>query len=174
MNSRLKAISPIVATILLVVVGIILVTLVLSWGKSFTTASTNQTNSLVNYNVLNDKQSFLRFKSAQNGLYVFDYYPPSNTDINFKVVGYSLLGYNDYIPLEPEVEVTRVGEFMLPLGIINEERTTIALLLEDGSYLTFNNVKNTNRSPAPSQCPAGFVPVPGNYLYGTDGFCVAK
>ncbi|HOZ35602.1 MAG TPA: hypothetical protein PLK55_01295 [archaeon] len=173
-NSKAKAITPIVATILLVVVAVILVTIVLNWGKNFTNSSVSKTDSLVNYNVLNDKQSFMRFKSAQNGMYIFDYYPPSNTDINFKVVGYSLLGYNDYIPLEPEKEITHAGEFMLPLGIINEEKISIALLLEDGSYLTFNNVKNTNRSPAPSQCPTGFVPVPGNYLYGTEGFCVAK
>lgn len=173
-NSKAKAITPIVATILLVVVAVILVTIVLNWGKNFTNSSVSKTDSLVNYNVLNDKQSFMRFKSAQNGMYIFDYYPPSNTDINFKVVGYSLLGYNDYIPLEPEKEITHAGEFMLPLGIINEEKISIALLLEDGSYLTFNNVKNTNRSPAPSQCPTGFVPVPGNYLYGTEGFCVMK
>jgi hypothetical protein len=173
-NSKAKAITPIVATILLVVVAVILVTIVLNWGKNFTNSSVSKTDSLVNYNVLNDKQSFMRFKSAQNGMYIFDYYPPSNTDINFKVVGYSLLGYNDYIPLEPEKEITHAGEFMLPLGIINEEKISIALLLEDGSYLTFNNVKNTNRSPAPSQCPTGFVPVPGNYLYGTSGFCVMK
>ena len=173
-----KALEPLIASILLIVVAVILVTIVLSWGKEFSTKSVSTTNFLVNYGVLSDKQSFMRFVEAKNGMYTFDYYPPNTGDVNFKVVGYSLLGYNDYIPLEPEKEITHAGKFMLPLGIINEEPITISLLLEDGSYLTFKNIKNTNRAPAPSDCPTGFVPVPGNHLYGTvgnkGGFCVAQ
>jgi flagellin-like protein len=177
-NIKAKAISPIVATILLIVVAVILVTIVLSWGKEFSTKSVSTTNSLVNYDILSDKQSFLRFVDSKNGMYTFDYYPPNTGNVNFKVVGYSLIGYNDYIPLEPEKEITHAGKFMLPLGIINEQPITISLLLEDGSYLTFKNIKNTNRAPSQSDCPTGFVPVPGNHLYGTvgnkGGFCVAK
>jgi hypothetical protein len=174
MKTKVKALEPLIATILLIVVAVILVTIVLSWGKEFSTKSVSTTNSLINYDVLSDKQSFMRFVEAKNGIYTFDYYPPNTGNVNFKVVGYSLIGYNDFIPLEPETEITHAGKFMLPLGIINEEPITISLLLEDGSYLTFKNIKNTNRAPAPSDCPTGFVPVPGNHLYGTSGFCVMK
>ena len=110
-NIKAKAISPIVATILLIVVAVILVTIVLSWGKEFSTKSVSTTNSLINYDVLSDKQSFLRFVDSKNGMYTFDYYPPNTGNVNFKVVGYSLLGYNDYIPLEPEVDITHAGKF---------------------------------------------------------------
>jgi len=173
-----KALEPLIASILLIVVAVILVTIVLTWGKNFTTQSVSQTTGLINHDVLSDKQSFMKFVEAKNGMYTFDYYPPNTGNVNFKVVGYSLLGYNDYIPLEPEKEIIRAGKFMLPLGIVNEEAITISLLLEDGSYLTFKNIKNINLSPSQSDCPAGFVPVPGNHLYGTvgnkGGFCVAQ
>jgi hypothetical protein len=36
----------------------------------------------------------MKFVEARNGMYTFDYYPPNNGNVNFKVVGYSLLGYN--------------------------------------------------------------------------------
>ena len=178
MKTKLKALEPLIASILLIVVAVILVTIVLTWGKNFTTQSVSQTTGLINHDVLSDKQSFMKFVEARNGMYTFDYYPPNTGNVNFKVVGYSLLGYNDYIPLEPEKEIIRAGKFMLPLGIVNEEAITISLLLEDGSYLTFKNIKNINLSPSQSDCPEGFVPVPGNHLYGTvgskGGFCVAK
>ena len=178
MKTKLKALEPLIASILLIVVAVILVTIVLTWGKNFTTQSVSQTTGLINHDILSDKQSFMKFVEAKNGMYTFDYYPPNTGNVNFKVVGYSLLGYNDYIPLEPEKEIIRAGKFMLPLGIVNEEAITISLLLEDGSYLTFKNIKNINLSPSQSDCPQGFVPVPGNHLYGTvgkkGGFCVMQ
>jgi cytoskeletal protein RodZ len=47
MNYKKKAIEPIVATILLVVVAVILVTIVLAWGRNFATTGTNQANEVI-------------------------------------------------------------------------------------------------------------------------------
>ncbi|NCB13572.1 MAG: hypothetical protein EOM78_18315, partial [Erysipelotrichia bacterium] len=47
-----KALEPLIASILLIVVAVILVTLVLAWGKNFTSESVGQTNSLTNYDIL--------------------------------------------------------------------------------------------------------------------------
>ncbi len=175
---RRKALEPLIASILLIVVSVILVTIILAWGQEFSTKSISKTNSLINHDILSDKQSFIRFVEANNGMYVFDYYPPNQSDINFTIVGYSLIGYNDYIPLEPEYTVDRPGKHYVPLGIIDTDRFTIGLLLDDGSNLLFKNITNKNLSPSESDCPEGFVPVPGNHLYGTvgpkGGFCVAK
>jgi len=124
---KVKALEPLIATILLIVVAVILVTIILTWGKDFTTTSVNKSNSLINHDILSDKQPFIRFEKAENGMYFFDFYPPNNQDINFTIVGYSLIGYNDYIPLEPEYTITHAGKFMLPLGIIDEDRFTIGL-----------------------------------------------
>lgn len=48
MNFKKKAIEPIVATILLVVVAVILVTIVLAWGKNFTTGGLNEAGTIAN------------------------------------------------------------------------------------------------------------------------------
>jgi hypothetical protein len=48
MNFKKKAIEPIVATILLVVVAVILVTIVLAWGKNFTTGGLNEAGAITN------------------------------------------------------------------------------------------------------------------------------
>lgn len=42
-----KALSPLIATILLVVVAVVLITIVLTWGKNFTTSSLDKTNDVI-------------------------------------------------------------------------------------------------------------------------------
>ena len=172
-----KALEPLIASILIIVITVILVTIVLSFGKEFTNKGLNKTQSTFEITGPSDKQNFIRFVEAQNGVYIFDYYPPNTQDINFTVVQYSYLGYL-YIPLEPEYNFNRPGRHYIPLGIIDEDRFGISLALDDGTYLTFSNVTNRNLSPSPEDCPAGYIPVPGNHLYGTvgakGGFCVMK
>jgi archaellum component FlaG (FlaF/FlaG flagellin family) len=43
-----KALEPLIATILLIVVAVILVTIVLAWGKNFSTEGLNKTNDVLN------------------------------------------------------------------------------------------------------------------------------
>lgn len=47
MNKK-KALEPLIATILLIVVAVILVTIVLAWGKNFSTSSLDKTADLTN------------------------------------------------------------------------------------------------------------------------------
>lgn len=73
-KNKQKAMSPLMATILLVVVAVILVTVVLNWGKAFTTSNLDQTNPIVKetnniYMVDNIKlnaQGYLSFKNYTN------------------------------------------------------------------------------------------------------------
>jgi flagellin-like protein len=50
MNFRKKGVSPLIATILLIVVAVILVTIVLTWGKNFATDSLAKTGDVVSDN----------------------------------------------------------------------------------------------------------------------------
>ncbi len=50
MNFRKKGVSPLIATILLIVVAVILVTIVLTWGKNFATESLAKTGDVVSSN----------------------------------------------------------------------------------------------------------------------------
>ena len=43
-----KGLEPLIATILLIVVAVILVTIVLAWGKNFSTEGLNKTNDVLN------------------------------------------------------------------------------------------------------------------------------
>jgi hypothetical protein len=45
-----KGLEPLIATILLIVVAVILVTIVLAWGKNFSTEGLNKTNDVLNDN----------------------------------------------------------------------------------------------------------------------------
>jgi hypothetical protein len=101
---RYKSVSPLIATILLIVVSVIIVTIVLTWGKGFVTDSFSQTDSFsIQKNLKN--LEFIKFKNGINGRFFFDYYPPKNKDLNFTVVSYA---YNDYplVPLEPEKTIS--------------------------------------------------------------------
>jgi len=173
---RYRSVSPLIATILLIVVSVIIVTIVLTWGKGFVTDSFSQTDSFsIQKNLKN--LEFIKFKNGINGRFFFDYYPPNNNDLNFTVVSYS---YNDYplVPLEPEKTISSLGTFYLDLGIVDTGPFMINLVLSNGSYLSFENITSVNRFPSPNDCPKGYVPVPGNYLYNTvgskGGFCVPK
>lgn len=66
MKQKQKAISPIVATILLVVVAVILVVIILSWGKDFTNKSLNKTNNIGQLKV-SDATYFVYPKIVQGG-----------------------------------------------------------------------------------------------------------
>jgi hypothetical protein len=170
------SLSPLIATILLIVVTVVLATIILTWGKDLVTSSVQNTDSITKTNLFSDRQYSIRFLEAKNGRYFFDYHSPPS-DVEFTVVSYAYVGY-PYVPLEPEKTISSQGRFYLDLGIVDEDRFSISLLLDDGSYLNFENVTNVNRSPSPSDCPVGYIPVPGNHLYGTvgskGGFCVMK
>ena len=66
-----KAISPIVTTILLVVVAVILVTIVLNWGKAFTTSSLNKAQGIEL--TQSDVVSFIYPTQLKDGIIQFNY-----------------------------------------------------------------------------------------------------
>ena len=47
MNFKKKGISPLIATVLLIVVAVALVAIVLNWGKSFTTSGLSETGNVI-------------------------------------------------------------------------------------------------------------------------------
>jgi len=176
-----KGVSPLIATILLVVVAVVLVTIILGWGKSFTTSSLDNANSILSYKA-SDAQYYLTIKDGTNGRYFVSYDPPTSFDNgSITITDFSWLDYNNIIPLTSNVTINRGEIATLDLGLINTQ-SNIMLYLDNNTYITKMNVKNTNRSPSSSDCPTGYIPVPGNAMYGTSqgsysskgGFCVAK
>ena len=171
-----KAISPLIATILLVVVAVALISIVLTWGKGFTNDSLSETTDITKFKP-SDVTSFLDIDKGLNGRFFVKYRPPTSFTQSITITHYSLLGLNR-IPLEPNVTIAANTTQALDLGIV-DETFDLVLYLDDNTIISRIGVKTENRAPSPTACPTGYVPIPGNFLYDTTngsnmGFCVAK
>ncbi|NCP79479.1 hypothetical protein GW796_03935 [archaeon] len=171
-----KAISPLIATILLVVVAVAIIGIVLSWGKGFTNTTLSKASSIEVYSE-SEIGFYLNLQNSINGRTTVSYNPPQNTTYNnLTIVGYGLLGYTtNIVPLEPPITISKSQTANIDHGIILPE-FDLVLYLDNNTMITKFNLKQEIKQP--SSCPEGFIPVPGNHLYGTmnerGGFCVMK
>jgi formylglycine-generating enzyme required for sulfatase activity len=171
-----KSISPLIATILLVVVAVAIIAIVISWGKGFTNNSLQDASSLALYTE-SETGFYLNVQGSINGRTTFSYNPPQNTPYDsLTIVGYGLLGYTENIvPLEPPATVLKNQTVNIDHGIILPN-LDLVLYLDNNTMITKFNLKQEIKQP--SSCPEGYIPVPGNHLYGTmnerGGFCVMK
>jgi flagellin-like protein len=176
---RNRSVSPLIASILLIVVAVILVTVLLTWGKGFLTDSTDNVDDLLSRYKEFDNSFFLNHEQSNNGRSIFRYSPPntySHTDVN--IIGYGVVGYTEHIvPLEPPVLLERHIALVIKHGVLLRE-FDLLLYLDNGYVITKNGITQQLKSPSTLDCPAGYIPVPGNHLYGTmnsqGGFCVMQ
>jgi len=174
---KFKSVSALIATILLIVVAVALIAIILTWGKSFTNTNLTNTNDLLNAPA-SDSQYYLTIEDGLNGRYLVKYNPPiSFYKRSITITRYRQLSNNNIIDLATPIDINSGDTKALDLGIIHSP-FDLVLYLDDNTIITKQNIKNTNRSPRTIDCPTGFIPVPGNYLYNTvegdGGFCVAK
>ncbi len=155
MKTKQKAITPIVATILLVVVSVILVTIVLNWGKSFSNSSlaTVDTEKLVKSNA----SEFVYTKVFSDGIIQFNYGPPDSlTNQNIVITGYKIFSDNNEtaeIVLDSNHTLSQ-GLNIIPLTSFSDQNITsrkmnIQLKTSDGKYITLNNIINNEPYVAP-------------------------
>ncbi|MEI8364770.1 MAG: SUMF1/EgtB/PvdO family nonheme iron enzyme, partial [archaeon] len=118
--------------------------------------------------------------AGANGKYTGTYGTASGFTNPMTITKYSLSPYDNNIIFDANIIYTQGQAQDLNLGIINTS-PTIKLYLSDGNIIT-KATTNVNTDPATGDCPTGYVPVPGNVIYGTEsgtyaskkGFCVAK
>ncbi|HOZ35696.1 MAG TPA: DUF1566 domain-containing protein [archaeon] len=150
MITNKKAITPIVASILLIVVAVILVTIVLNWGRSFSNSSlaTADTEKLSK----SDASEFVYTKAFSDGVIQFNYAPPDSlTSQNIIITGYKIFSDNNEtaeIVLDSN-HTLRQGLNVIPLTDFSDQNITsrkmnIQLHTSDGKYITLNNVTNNN------------------------------
>lgn len=112
-----KAISPIITTILLVVVGVILITVVLNFGKNFTTKSLDQTTNFGSLKV-SDATNFVYPKYAKDGVLQINYAPPVKLENeSITITQYQLLDVLD----------SEVVTLQTPVTLNNNSLSTIQL-----------------------------------------------
>jgi len=142
-----KALEPLIATILLVVVAVILVTIVLTWGKTFTTDSLNKTTT---FTEADSSIYMFSFQKLQNGKLIFKNISPTNKEIT--IIGYKinspfnheLLNKINYLP---EPQVMSPGATAV-IGIVTPPETVfdVELYTEDQKYITISGVKESQPS----------------------------
>ena len=175
-DEKRKAISPLIATILLIVVAVAIIAIIVSWGKGFTTDSLGSASAVEIYTE-SETSFYLQVKDSINGRTVVQYNPPAGSPYDtLNIIGYGLLGYtNNIVPLEPAVTISKNQTANIDHGILLPE-VDLVLYLDNERMITKPKLRQTIKQP--SSCPEGYVPVPGNHLYGTmnerGGFCVMK
>jgi flagellin-like protein len=103
-----KGVSPLIATILLVVVAVAIIGIIVSWGKGFTTESLGSASAIDIYTE-SETGFYLNIQNSINGRTTVSYNPPDNSPYEtLNIVGYGLLGYTtNIVPLEPPITISR-------------------------------------------------------------------
>ena len=166
-NLRKKAIEPLIAAILLIVVAVILITIVLSWGKMFTTDALGKAK--VVELTQSDAEFFIYPKSLTNGLLQFNYSPQSNFG-EIVIEKYKVLSDSGETPdtnlssaytLKQGTNVISLADFS-SLGLEANKKVTIILQTTDNQYVSIKNITN-NFTEAPVDLP--YVMLYGRKLY---------
>jgi hypothetical protein len=151
---KAKAITPIVTTILLVVVAVILVTIVLNWGKVFTTSSLNKAQGIEL--TQSDAVSFIYPTQLKDGIIQFNYSPPSSASFDDIVItSYKVLSDSGETPdtnlsssytLKQGSNLIDLTSFS-SLGLSSSSKITIVLQTSDNSYIDIKNITNQFTAP---------------------------
>jgi len=151
---RKKAVEPLIAAILLIVVAVILVTIVLSWGKMFTTEATNKVK--VAELTQSDAESFIYPNSLKNGMLQFNYSPPQSGNFGELIIN-SYMAISDSgessdknitpnYTLKQGTNIISLNGFEV-LGIPSSSKATIILKTTSNQYISIKNITNQFTAP---------------------------
>ncbi len=102
---KLKGIAPIITVIILIVIGTIIITGILSWGKDFTNDSLSKTTSFGDLKAA-DAENFIYLKGLKDGVLLFNYNPPSSIKEEITITHYKLANVAGMDPVELDTPVT--------------------------------------------------------------------
>jgi flagellin-like protein len=141
-----KSLSPLITTILLIIVTFALVGIVLSWGKGFTNNTKTTLDTFSNTYTKNDSAMFKATNFINNNLIIKDLM----SDANLEIVGirvpsdYNLPGLNEIITL-PEPLFFSVGRgYQIEITRPPERIFKVQLITSDNHYITVSNILNYN------------------------------
>ncbi len=185
MKKKEKAISPIIAIILLVVICVVLVTMVLNWGTNLTNTTLSSSNQIITQK--DDITGFIFVKKATDRSILIQ--NTSNKDIVLK--GYTIIDnqlkdaryLTRRITLNPEVEI-KSGDMKIlqiacfpsnsfKLNLYTIENKYIELQVSPSNY-DFSYCERNDPNYTITSCPDGYITVPGNPNYNTSAFCVQQ
>jgi hypothetical protein len=171
-----KAISPLIATILLIVVAVAIIAIVVLWGKGFTREGLDTSDKISVYSE-SDVSFYIFHNFSMNGRTVIEYKPLANSPFkDLNIIGYGIIGLTNHIvPFDQPIIMQPNSSANIDHGVILPE-IDLVLYLDNQTIITKKKLRQEIKQP--SSCKEGYIPVPGNHLYGTmnknGGFCVMK
>jgi hypothetical protein len=137
-----KALTPIMSAILLLIVAVILITMILSWGKGFTNEGLNKAKEFGTLSA-SDATMFVYSKSYKDGVVRFTYSEPDYLkDEDIIITHYRVLQIPEMVSVEfPDPLPLRQGDNIIPLPCLYEyslsssSELTIQLITTENKYI---------------------------------------
>jgi len=141
MKVKYKSITPIITTILLVVVSVIMITIILSFGKDFTNKGLDKTNTIKSLSV-SDAEAFVYPKSFNDGILQVNYQPPKIIQDDIIITSYKILEVPEMEPVILTTPFTFTNNTINILSLdclyeysVASSEMTIQLITEDNTYI---------------------------------------
>lgn len=134
MKSFVKSISPIIGTILLIIIAVILVTIILNWGKDFVSSELKPAD-VSNFNSCDYDLSIKTSVISKNNLDVRNLYKESLT-----LTGYSIISFNDSNNLNKKISIDPINidsgrSSILEVVCFPEKEFTLELYFSDNCII---------------------------------------
>ncbi len=132
-NNKIYAISPLIATILLIVVAVAIIGIIISWGKNFT--QENLDIDVTTYNLSNYKDFVWYDRLTGNNLQI-----KNLGDQSFEITGYKINTslnspyLNQVITLDEPIQVLNNSTQIIPLFCVPEPEFFIEIITSDSTY----------------------------------------
>jgi len=138
------SISALMATVLLIVIAITLITILLLWGKGFTNKSISQVDT---FNKNTDNVYFIKPVEFVNGSLIFKNISPDNKDIN--IIGYKIITDDEDINkeiqyLDNSIILSKGSQDGIRLPIVpNDQSFSVQLYTNTRNVINIGDVRNT-------------------------------
>jgi hypothetical protein len=144
---KIKAVSPLIATILLIVVAVAIIAIIISWGKGFTQEGLKDTTTITSFKI-SDATHFIFNPNIKGNILTFTYSPSEPLKRKEIMVNrISVLGYEGIINIDPPVTlregITGIENIDLSSLDIQERKITIVLYTINDEIINLKNVTYT-------------------------------
>jgi FlaG/FlaF family flagellin (archaellin) len=155
-DEKRKAISPLIAVILIIVVAVALIAIILNWGKSFTTSSLEDTKSIADLKV-SDATHFVFNSTYRGTTLTFTYSPPSNLkNKEITIDRYTIVGSTEIYDLNTPLVLTDgyngIVDLNLDMFTIVDKKIDVVLISTNDEYITLKNTSYSGDTSCPT-CP---------------------
>ena len=147
---RKKGLSPLITTILLIIVTFALIGLILSWGKSFSNQMRTSTHSFENNYTKAGTVMIKPIKFYSNNRLILN---DLMSDTNLTIVGYRIIsdknfpGLNTIVTLPQPLVLSTGDSGSITITRPPENKFDIQLLTNDNKYVTVKNIQNYALEP---------------------------